>query len=57
MSLALGQGLVSYHRLVLPLGEDGTQVDAVLVASDQEKSFWQTLYDEEARHKPRPKAE
>ena len=57
MSLALAQGMVSYHRLVLPLGEDGTQVDSVLVASDQEKSFWQTLYEEEARHNPRPKAE
>ena len=47
MSLALSRELVSYHRLVLPLGEDGAHVDAVLVASSHEKSFWQTLYDEE----------
>jgi len=38
--------LVSYHRLVLPLGDDGQHVDALLVASDHEKAFWQTLYDE-----------
>lgn len=55
MSIALARGLVSYHRLVLPLGDDGARVDAVLVASDQEKSFWQTLYEEEAQRRPRPK--
>lgn len=47
LSLALDRELVSYNRLVLPLGEDGAHVDAVLVASDHQKAFWQTLYDEE----------
>ena len=46
-SLAQDRELVSYYRLVLPLGEDGSHVDALLVASDHEKAFWQTLYDEE----------
>lgn len=47
VSLAAGRELVSYFRIVLPLGEDGAHVDALLVASDHEKAFWQTLYDEE----------
>lgn len=47
LSLAVDRELVSYHRLVLPLGDDGVHVDAVVVASDHEKAFWQTLYDEE----------
>jgi len=55
MSLALSREVVSYHRLVLPLGDDG-RVDAVLVASEHEKSFWQTLYDEEALQTRRPKS-
>lgn len=48
ISISCVRELVSYERLVLPLGEDATKVDAVLVASSHEKSFWQTLYDEES---------
>lgn len=45
LSLSLDRELVSYHRLVLPLGGEDGQVDALLVASEHEKSFWKTLYD------------
>ncbi|GIK96476.1 MAG: hypothetical protein BroJett029_06850 [Alphaproteobacteria bacterium] len=47
LSIGGDRELVSYYRLVLPLGNDGAHVDAVVVASDHEKAFWQTLYDEE----------
>jgi hypothetical protein len=47
LSLALEREMVSYHRLVLPLGADDATVDAVLVASEHEKSFWKSIYDAE----------
>jgi hypothetical protein len=47
ISLSFDRELVSYHRLVLPLGGDGGQVDALLVASEHEKSFWKMLHDAE----------
>lgn len=53
--LAMERELVSYLRIVLPLSDDGRHVDALLVASDHEKAFWQTLYDEQAnRGQPPP---
>lgn len=45
ISLSHHSELVSYHRLVLPLGGADGQVDAVLVASEHQKSFWETLYE------------
>lgn len=57
ISISVDHELVSYHRLVLPLADDGETVDALLVASEHEKAFWQTLHDREReadrRHSPR----
>lgn len=47
LTLSVNRELVSYHRLVLPLGSEEGTVDAVLVASEHEKSFWKTLHDAE----------
>lgn len=47
LSLAFDHELVNYHRLVLPLGDDGRTVDALLVASEHEKGFWKMLRDQE----------
>jgi hypothetical protein len=47
LSLAIEREMVSYHRLVLPLGTADSMVDAVLVASEHEKSFWKSIHDAE----------
>ncbi len=50
ISLSIDHELVSYNRLVLPLGDDGETADALLTASEHERALWQTL-NEGARRK------
>lgn len=54
ISLSIDHELVSYDRLVLPLGDDGETVDALLAASEHERAFWQTL--QEGAGRPPPEA-